>query len=60
MLHVLGGEMLQKQRKNITITVQFRSIRHPYVTVTRLTKFLFRHFGWRVLTTAKFRQIGPS
>jgi hypothetical protein len=24
-------------------TVQFRSIRHPSVTVTRLTKFSFRH-----------------
>jgi hypothetical protein len=43
-----------------TTTVQFWSICHPYVTVTHLTKFSFRHLVWRAMTTAKFHQIGPQ
>ena len=28
-----------------SITVQFQIVRHPYVTVTHLTKFSFRHLA---------------
>ena len=38
-------------------TVQFRSICHPYVTVTHLTKFSFRHLTRRAVTRSKFRQM---
>ena len=33
-------------------TVQFRSICHPSVTVTHLTKFLFRHPAQRAVTSS--------
>jgi len=38
-------------------TVGFRSNRHPSVTVTRLTKFWFRHLAWRAVTSANFHQV---
>jgi len=38
-------------------TVQFRSIRHPCNTVTRLTKFSFRHVALEAVTGSKFRQV---
>ena len=43
--------------KQIRYTVQFRSICHPYVTVTHLTKFSFRHLARRAVTRSKFRQM---
>jgi len=38
-------------------TVQFRSIRHPLVTVTRLTKLSFRHLALEAMTGSEFRQV---
>jgi hypothetical protein len=40
-------------------TVQFRSICHPSMTVTRLTKISVRHFARKPVTWAKFRQVLP-
>ena len=38
-------------------TVQFRSIRHPSVIVTRLTKFSFRRLALGAVTGSEFRQV---
>jgi hypothetical protein len=37
-------------------TVEFQSNCCPFVTVTCLTKFLFRHLAWRTVTVLKFCQ----
>ena len=51
--------ILQLQRCRHLITVQFRSIRHPSVTATRLTKFSFRRPTLEAVTGSGFRQLWP-
>ena len=46
---VVSGRI--KQRTGLDHnTVQFRMIRHPYVSVTHLTKFSFRHLARELVT----------